>query len=112
MASEFVVYTLHLRHLADADAGSSRSPLRVGLTLPSGKQAEPVVTRFVRDWGTVVLLCSDGLNKHVSDERIKELASNMTSSRQLCEDLLQEALDDGGSDNITMIVGRTIKPKD
>ena len=77
-----------------------------------GKQAEPVVTRFVRDWGTIVLLCSDGLTKHVSDERIKELASTMTSSRQLCEDLLQEALDDGGSDNITMIVGRTIKPAD
>jgi len=35
----------------------------------------------------------------------------MTSSRQLCEDLLQEALDDGGSDNITLIVGRTIKPE-
>jgi protein phosphatase len=77
-----------------------------------GKQAAPVVTRFVRDWGTIVLLCSDGLTKHVSDERIKELASTMTSSRQLCEDLLQEALDDGGSDNITMIVGRTIKPAD
>ena len=76
-----------------------------------GHQAEPVVTRFVRDWGTIVLLCSDGLTKHVSDERIKELASTMTSSRQLCEDLLQEALDDGGSDNITMIVGRTIKPE-
>ncbi|MCZ6754329.1 MAG: protein phosphatase 2C domain-containing protein [Gemmatimonadetes bacterium] len=75
-----------------------------------GPQAEPVVTRYVRDWGTIVLLCSDGLTKHVSDERIKELASTLTSSRQLCEDLLQEALDDGGSDNITIIVGRTIKP--
>ncbi len=77
-----------------------------------GPQAEPVVTRYVRDWGNIVLLCSDGLTKHVSDERIKELASTLTSSRQLCEDLLQEALDDGGSDNITIIVGRTIKPGD
>ena len=32
------------------------------------------------------------------------------SWRQVCEDLLQEALDDGGSDNITLIVGRTVKP--
>ena len=37
-----------------------------------GEQAAPVVTRVVRDWGTVVLLCSDGLTKHVSDERIRE----------------------------------------
>jgi protein phosphatase len=75
-----------------------------------GTEAEPVVTRLVRDWGTIVLLCSDGLTKHVSDHRIRELCSTMTSARQLCEDLLQEALDDGGTDNITLIVGRTIKP--
>jgi protein phosphatase len=77
-----------------------------------GQQAAPVVTRITRDWGTVVLLCSDGLTKHVSDERIAERMAAMTSSRQACEDLLQDALDGGGSDNITIIVGRTIKPAD
>ncbi len=76
-----------------------------------GQQAAPVVTRITRDWGTVVLLCSDGLTKHVSDERITERLSSMTSSKQVSEDLLQDALDDGGSDNITIIVGRTIKPE-
>ena len=57
-----------------------------------------------------MLLCSDGLTKHVSDEEIKRRCASMTSSQQLCEDLLQDALDDGGSDNISIIVGRTIKP--
>ena len=75
-----------------------------------GSQAEPVVTRVVRDWGTVVLLCSDGLTKHVSDERIRERLTSMTSSRQVVEQLIQDALDDGGTDNITMIVGRTLPP--
>jgi protein phosphatase len=75
-----------------------------------GHQAAPVVTRLVRDWGTVMLLCSDGLTKHVSDERIKERLQHMTSARQLCEDLLQDALDEGGSDNITIVVGRTLEP--
>jgi len=73
-----------------------------------GSQAEPVVTRVVRDWGTVVLLCSDGLTKHVSDERIRERLTSMTSYRQVVEQLLKDALDDGGTDNITMIVGRTV----
>jgi protein phosphatase len=77
-----------------------------------GNEALPVVTRITRDWGTVILLCSDGLTKHVSDERIAEALGSMTSAKQVCEDLLQEALDDGGSDNITIIVGRTIKPMD
>lgn len=74
-----------------------------------GQEAAPVVTRIVRDWGAVVLLCSDGLTKHVPDNRIQERIEAMTSSRQLCEDLVQDALDDGGSDNITVLVGRTVR---
>ena len=53
-------------------------------------------------------MCSDGLTKHVSDERIAERLSTMTSARQVCEQLLQDALDGGGTDNITIIVGRTV----
>lgn len=74
-----------------------------------GEQAAPVVTRVVRDWGTVVLLCSDGLTKHVPDERIRERLASMTSARQVVEQLMQDALDDGGTDNITLIVGRTLE---
>ena len=71
----------------------------------------PVVTGIDQDWGHVHLLCSDGLTKHVSDERIAERLRTMTSAEQVCKDLLQDALDDGGSDNISIIVGRTIKPE-
>ncbi len=73
-----------------------------------GEATAPVVTRITRDWGTVVLLCSDGLTKHVTDEEIARRCGAMTSSRQLCEDLLQAALDEGGTDNITITVGRTL----
>ena len=77
-----------------------------------GKETTPVVTRIERDWGATLLFCSDGLTKHVSDERISELAAPMTSARQLTEDLLQEALEGGGTDNITIVVGRTIPRED
>ncbi len=77
-----------------------------------GQEAAPTVTRIVRDWGTVVLLCSDGLYRHVSDERIGERLRHLTSSQQACETLLQDALDDGGTDNITIVIGRTIRPVD
>jgi protein phosphatase len=73
-----------------------------------GREAAPVVTRIDRKWGDVGLLCSDGLTKHVSDDRIAERLRTMTSARQVCQDLLQDALDDGGSDNITLIVGRLV----
>jgi PPM family protein phosphatase len=74
-----------------------------------GQQTAPVVTRLDQTWGTVGLLCSDGLTKHVADERIAERLRSMTSARQVCETLLQDALDDGGSDNITILVGRAVR---
>lgn len=76
-----------------------------------GAQTAPVVTRLSSSWEDTHLLCSDGLTKHVSDERIAERLAGMTSARQACEALLQDALDGGGTDNITIIVGRPV-PRD
>ena len=56
----------------------------------------------------MLLLCSDGLTRHVSDERIREVLRGMTSAQQACETLLKDALDGGGSDNITVVVGRAV----
>lgn len=73
-----------------------------------GPYTAPVVTRLEHRWGDVHLLCSDGLTRHVSDERIRERLLAMTSARQACEALLADALDGGGADNITVIVGRAV----
>jgi serine/threonine protein phosphatase PrpC len=48
------------------------------------------------------------LTKHVSDERIAERLGAIKSAQQVCEDLLQDALDGGGTDNITITVGRAV----
>ncbi len=74
-----------------------------------GTQNSPVVSYLHQMWGTVGLLCSDGLTKHVPDERIRERLMTMRSARQACEDLVQDALDGGGTDNITVVVGRTVR---
>lgn len=73
-----------------------------------GQAAVPVVTRLRADWHNVHLLCTDGLTKHVSDEKIRDRLATMTSAQQVCEQLLQDALDGGGTDNISIIVGRTV----
>jgi serine/threonine protein phosphatase PrpC len=90
-------------------AGASQG--RLAHTLSSsigGRQTAPAVTRHTVAWGNVALLCSDGLTNHVSDERIDERLRSMTSAKQVCEDLLEEALEGGGTDNITMIVARAL----
>jgi protein phosphatase len=74
-----------------------------------GPDAAPVVTGLDQAWGDVGLLCSDGLTRHVPDERIRDRLSSMSSARQACEALLQDALDAGGSDNITVLVGRSLR---
>lgn len=93
--------------LTRADAAATRLARTLSSSL-GGRQTDPVVTRFDNNWGTVVLLCSDGLTAHVSDDRIRERLRSMTSAKQVGEDLLREALEGGGSDNITIIVGRTL----
>jgi protein phosphatase len=74
-----------------------------------GRQTAPLVTRLEQQWGNVGMLCTDGLTTHVSDDRIRQRLRTMTSARQVCEDLLQDALDGGGTDNITILVGRTVR---
>jgi serine/threonine protein phosphatase PrpC len=73
-----------------------------------GRQTAPVITRFELTWDTAVLLCSDGLTRHVSDARIAERLREARSSREACEALLQDALEGGGTDNITIVVRRVV----
>jgi serine/threonine protein phosphatase PrpC len=97
-----------------AAVAAQNSPLSNVLSSSiGGPQTAPVVKRLPNSWSTTHLLCSDGLTKHVPDERIAERLGAMKSARQVCEDLLQDALDGGGTDNITITVGRAVaKEKD
>lgn len=93
--------------LTRADPGAAKLSHTLSSSI-GGRQTAPVVTRMDLAWGNVVLLCSDGLTRHVSDERIREALRTMTSSKQACEDLVRDALEGGGTDNITVIVRRAV----
>jgi len=96
--------------LSRTDASDTRFAHTLSSSI-GGRQTAPVVTRMDLAWGNVVLLCSDGLIRHVSDDRIRDHLRSMTSSKQVCEDLVREALEGGGSDNITVVVRRAV-PRD
>ena len=49
-------------------------------------------------------LCSDGLNKLVSDQEIAEIMTDRREARAATEHLVQQALDRGAIDNISTIV--------
>ena len=88
-----------------------RSPLKHVLSSAIGApEALPELTRVdVRERGCVIMVCTDGLTKHVSDDEIAHHLGAMQSAEQVCRDLLQLALARGGSDNITLVIGRARK---
>lgn len=51
-----------------------------------------------------LLLCSDGLPTMVSDSKIEEMLAQDLSVQEVADQLLQTALDEGGYDNITVIL--------
>ena len=86
------------------------APLAVLSSAIGAEEARPEVTRHdLSDRGGVMLVCSDGLTKHVTDAELSDRLAKMLSSQQLCEDLLELALARGGSDNITIVAGRAPK---
>ena len=56
--------------------------------------------------GDTLLLCTDGLCKHVSDDRIAELLGRAESAEAACRELVAAALAEGGTDNVTALVAR------
>jgi serine/threonine protein phosphatase PrpC len=54
--------------------------------------------------GDRLLLCTDGLTDLVDDQTITNILRETTRSSDACERLVQRALDNGGRDNVTVIV--------
>ena len=56
--------------------------------------------------GDVLLLCSDGLNRHVSDDQILDVTSGTADLERAAGQLIESARAGGGSDNITVLLLR------
>jgi PPM family protein phosphatase len=81
----------------------------IGGTLVSAVGADemsPAVGLVDLQAGDTLMLCTDGLTRHVNDERITELLGRGTDAAGACRELVDEALTGGGHDNITVIVAR------
>ena len=60
--------------------------------------------------GDVVLLCTDGLTKHLPDDRIAAVLGRPAGAEAMCRELVAAALEAGGSDNVTTVVARMSDP--
>lgn len=84
--------TSHLKHVLVSAVGSS--------------QLDPEITVHDLRWGDIHLLCSDGLTKHVTNAEIRDRLMRGGTAEAICGDLMKLALERGGSDNVTVLVGQ------
>ena len=101
----FVQEMIDEGEMTEDDVGTH--PLRNMLTQALGTE-EPLKTVFsdvvpVKP-GDRFLLCSDGLTNMVSDKTIIELLGNKAEPRKIVDRLVEKAIENGGKDNVTVIV--------
>jgi protein phosphatase len=67
----------------------------------------PVTARLLPNDGDILMLCSDGLSNKVGADDIKRIVQdNSEDLARACEKLIATANDNGGEDNITVILAR------
>ncbi len=60
--------------------------------------------------GDTLLLCTDGLTQHLTDEEILEILDDEKTIEKACRRLVESANAGGGSDNITAVLARFDAP--
>lgn len=73
-----------------------------------GSEMVPAVGLVDLKPGDTLLLCTDGLTRYVSDERLAEMLGRAEDAESACRGLVEAALAGGGHDNITVVVARMV----
>ncbi|MGH9335887.1 MAG: PP2C family protein-serine/threonine phosphatase, partial [Vicinamibacteria bacterium] len=89
-----------LRHVLTSALGGSENAVRVD------------IQRLKLTDSDRLLLCSDGLTDMVDDAGIARVLENTRSSGDACRRLVDLALENGGKDNVTVVLARYAIPTD
>lgn len=60
--------------------------------------------------GDALLLCSDGLTDMVDNDTIARTVTSIEEPQQACDRLIEQALEAGGRDNVTVVLGKFTMP--
>lgn len=85
---------------------AARHPYRNVITRCLGMQVDLEADTQQRELkqGDRLLICSDGLSGLVSDDEMLQYVVSSNEPQKTCEELVQLALDRGGSDNISVVL--------
>ncbi|QDU64792.1 Serine/threonine phosphatase stp [Planctomycetes bacterium Pan216] len=88
------------------EAESSHLDMVLWNVVGPDREVKPDVETEELFLGDTLLLCSDGLTKHVTDASIAEILRRQGSAETICKTLIAEANRRGGTDNVTVIAAR------
>jgi len=92
--------------VVDEEGAKSIRDNRILQALGTAPGVLPEVTYHELRRGDVLLLCSDGLSRVVSDDEILDVVGHADDCLAMCERLITLANGRGGPDNITVLVAR------
>jgi protein phosphatase len=83
-----------------------RHPARHGIfmALGVGDELQPSISAWPFEPGDRILLCSDGLTDMLLDEEIEKTIQETHSVQDACDKLVDQALAQGGVDNVTVVL--------
>ena len=88
---------------------AARAPSATNLSSAiGGSELLPVVGLIDLAPGDSLMLCTDGLTKHVTDDEIAKVMASGESAVSMSTTLVNDALNAGGTDNVTVVVVQTV----
>jgi protein phosphatase len=104
----FGEYMVTLGAWTEEQAAQSRPGAALSSAI-GGTELTPIVGLVDLEPGDSLMLCTDGLTKHVDNDRIAKVMGESGNAEAIGKRLLAAALDAGGTDNMAVIVVRSSK---
>jgi PPM family protein phosphatase len=97
------------QQISEAEAETHTLKNVILQALGAQNEIYPVSARIVPHRNDVFLLCSDGLSNKVSASSIQRIViANFDHLEKACVELIREANENGGEDNITVIIAKCV----
>ena len=107
----FVAEQVRAGKITEQDARKSRFRNVITKAIGLAPEAEPTTGSTEFKPGDVLLLCSDGLSGPVKEDEIADILLNSSDPDEACGRLVNAALRNRGSDNVTVLVAAYGRPK-
>lgn len=108
----------YVQHLIDngniTEQEARVHPQRNIITRAVGLSTPVEVDTYTVKWkiGDSVMLCSDGLTQHLSDDDLSRILKETKSLKKAAKKMEQEALNSGGTDNISIVIAKNSEGSD